>query len=184
MKPKNTRPVRPWWIRLNLLPGIVNLLCLSFFFLPLAVYVSSFGQGFILSSVKLLFGGSETFLVDGVMTGFYYQMNIWLLADMQVFLLSAFAGFLCKGSTKLTIIGILLEIVGIGMTAFILQLINLVSPGLTLENLRFGIGAILLLIGAVCSLLFLLFYLFLLIRQQRLLKSGLDKGNQQVADNR
>ena len=65
MKPKNTRPSRPWWIRLNLLPGIVNLLCLAFFFLPLTVYVSSSGQGFILSSVKLLFGGAEVFLVAG-----------------------------------------------------------------------------------------------------------------------
>ena len=184
MKPKNTRPARPWWIRLNLLPGIVNLLCLAFFFLPLTVYVSSSGQGFLLSSTKLLFGGAEVFLVDGVMTSFYYQMNIWLLADMQVFLLSAIAGFLCKGSTKLTIIGILLEIIGIGMTASILHLINWVSPGLTLANLRFGIGPILLLIGSICSLFFFAFYAFLLVRHKRLLKAGLDKGNQQVADNR
>lgn len=178
MKTKKINPNKPWWIRLNLLPAFLNLLCLAFFFLPLAVYVSASGQGFILSSVKLLFGGQEAFLVDGFITSFYYEMNIWLLADMQVFLLSALAGFLCKGSTKLTIIGILLELLGLGLTGFSLSLISANCPGLTLDNLRFGIGAFLILIAGAFALIFLISYLVLILRFKPQLSLFLSKSKE------
>ena len=149
--------------------------------MPLFLLSGSLGSGQLLSSAKVLFGGEQSFLVDGVYYSYSLNLNIGLLIGLQCFALSALAFFLSKGSIKLSAIGIGLALAGEILFACGPVLLNLSSPSLVLSDIHFGPGAGLLVFFGGLGILVGGLYLGKLIvqktRKNKMDDSKKDKAN-------
>ena len=84
-------PLPSFWGHLHLVPSFCSLFsCLSAF-MPLFLLSGSLGSGQLLSSAKVLFGGEQSFLVDGVYYSYSLNLNIGLLI-VTLALISAWQG--------------------------------------------------------------------------------------------
>ena len=159
------------------MPSFCSLFsCLSAF-MPLFLLSGSLGSGQLLSSAKVLFGGEQSFLVDGVYYSYSLNLNIGLLIGLQCFALSALAFFLSKGSIKLSAIGFALALAGEILFACGPVLLNLSSPSLVLSDIHFGPGAGLLVFFGGLAILVGALYLGKLIVQKARKKGMADSKN-------
>lgn len=113
---------------------------LFLFISPFCSYMVETGQSLSLTPYKVLFGGNDSFTLNGFIYSFSYSLNVPLLILEQLFVLAFLSCVFGKQTKRNIIAGLVIGIICLCLDCFCLRMVSFSSKDIVYSGLKLGPG--------------------------------------------